>query len=193
MNNFLIKFVLLALLSFLFSQCTSDYQAPASVSTAAVNWADWNDWDKKQKQGNRPALVWIHTSTCENCIKQETDFFSNPIIVNYLNEHFHTAHLLDTYTEDIKVHGNTFRYIQRYADIGYHDLAYHLTKAERLKNQLPPYPSIALLDKDFNLIFPITKMIDVQELEMLLSYVKTEAFKNMKVGEYKAQFQTKLY
>ncbi len=184
MNKF-IKFSFL-LLAFTLVECTVDPEVEP------INWVDWTDWDNKRKLGDRPAIVWIHTASCENCIKQEKEFFGDPVIVNYINEHFYAAHLLDTYKEDIVTQNNTFRYVQRYSDVGYHDLAYHLTKAERLKNQLPPYPSIALLDKDFHLILPITKMIDVQELEMLLAYVKEEAFKTTKIKDFKAQYEGKL-
>lgn len=188
MNYFCKKIGVLLLLAFLCIQCTED------VVAEPINWIDWSEWDAKGRLEDKPAIVWIHTETCKECLEIEEEIFENPILAKYINENYYAASLLDTYKEDITTKGKTFSYVQRYSAIGYHELAYQLTKAQQLKAQLPPYPSIALLDKNFNLAFPITEMdrVDAKEMEVLLSYIKEEAFKEMKLAAYKAQFKSKL-
>ncbi len=185
MNKYIVLLLVLITASCMI-QCTSEEVAPP------INWRDWASWDTLRMKGDKPAIVWIHTETCEPCLNMEAEVFGHPYIAKYINEHFYAGDLPNSYQKSITTQGHTFHYVTRHNTIGYHDLAHQLTDANRFKFQMPLYPSIAFLDKDFSLIFSVVKPITAEEMEWLLAYVHEGAYKNMNTATFKAGFQSQL-
>ncbi len=162
----------------------------SQIAPKRVNWVDWNDWAAKEALGNKKGFVWIHSPECDDCKEMGRTTFGHPVIIDYLNEHYHAAKLDVHFEGDINTKGKTWKYINNIGAGGYHQLAASLL-GRQFGEQIS-YPSVVFLDENFNSIVPISQQLTTEELELLLVFVEEEHFKTMDIEQFKQQFVSKI-
>lgn len=184
-SMFLRTFFLIFVTRLLLVSCTQD-------TPKVVDWIDWSEWSKKEALGDKKALVWIHSPTCDDCIEMQQNTFGHPVIINYINEHFYAAKLDIDYQEAIFAKNRTWEYIPHLLEEGkgYHQLAIALLGKKN--GESISYPAIVFLDENFDTMIPITKQLTAKELELLLSFVEEEQFRNMNIEEFEKIFKSKI-
>ncbi len=179
------KNMLLAVILLLFLvNCTSPN------NSSEVNWVEWSDWAAKEALGDKKGFIWIHSPGCDDCIEMGRTTFAHPVIVKYMNEHYHAAKLDINFEGEIETKGKVWKYIDNIGGGGYHELGAALVGKKQ--GEQISYPAVVFLDENFNSIIPISQQLNAKDLELLLAFVEGEHFRSMSIDAFKAQFQSKI-
>lgn len=179
--------LIVAILMLLFVTSCSESQ---DVQT--VNWVDWSEWDAKEAQADKKGLIWIHSPGCDDCQEMGIETFGHPLIIKYINTHYHAAKLDVNYEGDIITKGETWQFIPSLiqGEQGYHQLSAALLGKK--EGEAISYPSVVFLDEKFNSIVPISQKLTAVELELLLAFVAEDHFKKMNIEQFKQVFKSKI-
>jgi thioredoxin-related protein len=107
--------------------------------------------------------------------------FTNPVIVNYVNDNFYAVKFDAETREDINFRGKDYKYVSQGMQ-GYNELA-----AEILNNQMS-YPTSVYLDENMDEIFPVPGYQESKVFESVLNYVATNSYKTTKFDDYQKSF-----
>lgn len=113
-----------------------------------VNWISFNELTNKMRTEPKSIVVFIHTDWCKFCAMQENSTFSDPKVVNELNENFYPVRLNAEEKNDIIFLNRQYRYKPSGAGTGYHELAELLGK----KDGKMSFPSTILLSKSWQVV-----------------------------------------
>lgn len=155
-------------------------------SSDTINWLTWEQWNEVAKLKDKKGLIWIHSPNCGDCISMEEETFLHPKIIEYLNQHFYAIKLDKDEKNTINTKGRVFRYVSDIHGVTYHELAAALSKSPTEITT----PTLVFLDENFESIVPIPQELSPKELDLLMHFVKEDAFKKMNVDEFKKTFQS---
>lgn len=150
-----------------------------------VKWYTIEEAEKLNKQQPRKIMIDVYTDWCSWCKKMDKETFENPVIAQYLNEHYYPVKLDAESKEDIVFNGNTFKHVAQGRN-GYHELA-----AGLLNGQMS-YPSIAYLNEKMELLGVIKGYKTAQAQEALLNWIVEEKYTTETLEEYQKTFRSKL-
>lgn len=167
-----------------------------------IQWLSWNDAiaaRTKFIEENKEAIatkkmfpkkffIDIYTNWCGWCKRMDASTFKDPVIVNYLNEHYHPVKLNAEMKDTVMFNGRTFFNSNPGAKRSTHTLA-----ASLLDSRLS-YPSYVILDENLarSMIFPGYKV--AEDLYGILIFYKTNqhlGYKQYVENEYKLKNQSK--
>ena len=116
----------------------------------------------------KPTLVFIHTSWCKYCKMMEKSTFQNPEIIQILKEKFYFILLDAESKQDVKFNNHTFKFKLNGLSSGIHELA---TELATINNEII-YPTIAVLDSNFSIVFQKHSVLNAKELLFILQNIK---------------------
>jgi thioredoxin-related protein len=134
-------------------------------SVAQLNNHSFPELDSLQKIEKRPIVVFIHTDWCRYCQAMKNTGFKNRQVVALLNEKFWFFGLDAEDKKDILFKGQLFRYKPTGAHTGIHELAEQLGTIE---GQIA-YPTLCILNADFEIIFQHNQFLPPADLLKLLN------------------------
>lgn len=124
--------------------------------------------EKISKENPKPFVVFIHTSWCNYCKMMENSTFKNPEIITLLNTDFYFISLDAESKEDIHFNNRKFSFKPNGQNTGIHELATELTTID---SQVV-YPTIAILEADFSIVFQKHSYINSKQLIAILKKIK---------------------
>jgi thioredoxin-related protein len=124
--------------------------------------------EKLCKENPKPYVVFIHTSWCNYCKMMKNSTFKNPEVIKILNTDFYFISLDAESKEDINFNNNTFKFQPKGQNTGIHELA---TELAAIDSQVV-YPTIAILDPDFSIVFQKHSFLNAKELLTILEKIK---------------------
>jgi thioredoxin-related protein len=124
--------------------------------------------EKLSKENPKPFVVFIHTSWCKYCKMMENSTFKNPEVIKILNTDFYFISLDAESKEDINFNNNTFKFQPKGQNTGIHELA---TELAAIDSQVV-YPTIAILDPDFSIVFQKHSFLNAKELLAIFEKIK---------------------
>ena len=116
----------------------------------------------------KPTLVFIHTSWCKYCKIMEKSTFQNPEVVQILNGKFYFILLNAGSKQDVKFNNHTFKFKPNGLSTGIHELA---TELATINNEII-YPTIAILNSNFSIVFQKHSVLSAKELLFILQNIK---------------------
>lgn len=116
----------------------------------------------------KPTLVFIHTSWCKYCKIMEKSTFQNPEVIQTLNEKFYFILLDAESKQDVIFNNHTFKFKPNGLNTGIHELA---TELATINNEIV-YPTIAVLDSNFSIVFQKHSILNTKELLFILQKIK---------------------
>jgi len=176
------KFKVLLIAVFLISFSNSLFAQVASQKKK-INWVDIETAQEKLKDEPRKLIVDVYTTWCGWCKKMDAGTFSNPIIVDYINEHFYAVKLNAETKKDIVFNGVTYKNPNPNARRPTHELASIAAVNGRLG-----YPTIVYIDENLKLLSQIASYMDARTLEPVIHFFAEEAYKTMTYEEYALTF-----
>jgi len=114
MKYLIIFLSLLTLTLFSCQQAGSDYGVePHEVSEAGLNWYSMEDLEQMKNIGDKKVLVDMYTDWCGWCKKMDKNTFTDPAVVEYLNQNFVLVKFNAEQKEPITFKGETYESVQR--------------------------------------------------------------------------------
>jgi len=170
------------LMAFKFIPTTETTTSPP----AQVNWYTWEDAVAANTVYKKKFYIDIYTDWCGPCKYMDRTTFSDPQVVNYLNEHFYPIKFNAERKEPLTHNGVTHVFMP-YQNRGYHQFA-----ASLMDGKLS-YPTSVFLSEDLTLEQRISGALTPIKMHKVLTYVAEETPKTnpMSWNEYQKQYDLK--
>lgn len=114
---------------------------------------------------SKNTLVYIYTDWCKYCMKMSETSLKDKEVQKQLSDNFHYVKLNAETKENIDFHGKTFQYKPSGINTGLHELAIELGS---IKGDLN-YPSICVLNDQYEIIYQSSGYLNTKEMLKLLS------------------------
>tara|TARA_R110002072_G_scaffold39563_6_gene113385 strand:- start:4667 stop:5188 length:522 start_codon:yes stop_codon:yes gene_type:complete len=148
-----------------------------------VNWLSFEKAIEINKTNPKPFLIDIYTDWCGWCKKMDSETYTNPIIVKYINENYHAIKLNGEGKEPITYKDYTFKFNQQ-GNTKYHELS-----AALLNGKLS-YPTTIILNKEEHLLDRIPGYLTPKKMEMVLAFFIKKDRKEKNWGDFAKKFKS---
>lgn len=163
---------------------TTPKKAPEvkAVNPVKVKWMTLEEALEKSKTDKRKIFVDVFTDWCGWCKRMDSTTFMNPVVAQYLNDHYYPVKFNAEQQKEIVFKDKTYQFKKNGAR-GYHELA-----AEWLNNRLS-YPTVVFLDESHGTIQPLSGYQDAAKMEAMLNYFGTDSHKKTPWETYQKNFK----
>ncbi len=165
----------------LFAACFTSLLGWAIPVSAQVQWMSWEQAMERMEQEPRKLLVDIYTDWCGWCKRMDATTFSQPLLAEYINEHFYPVKLNAESRDPLTWNGKTFDFV-RAGRNGYHALAAELTRG-RLS-----FPTIVFLNEKLEVIQPLPGYKEPAVFEQIVTYFGEDAYLRVPWEVYQRQY-----
>jgi len=135
-----------------------------TVAQSKVNWMSWNEAVEATKKEPKLILVDTYTNWCGWCKKMDQTTFRNPVIVEYLNEHYYAVKMNAEMKDTIDFNGYQFVNPNPKGRKSTHQLA-----ASLLDNKLS-YPSFVVLNGNIERMQILPGYKSAKQFEPIIRY-----------------------
>lgn len=129
-----------------------------------LNTYSFKEVDSILKKSPKNTVIFIHTSWCKYCLKMKQTTFKNKEIIKKLNENFLFVFFDAENNETITFNNQQFSYIPNGINSGVNELAIALAT---IKNEIS-YPTLCILNSNYEIIFQYNQFLDKTQLENIL-------------------------
>ncbi|MCB0756154.1 MAG: DUF255 domain-containing protein [Flavobacteriales bacterium] len=143
-----------------------------TVSSDKIHWVTLEEADKLRQKEPRKILIDVYTDWCGWCKRMDATTFHDPKLVEYVNKNYYAVKLDAEQKEPISIGGKTYEYDPNVGRRGVHKIAEELLQGKM------SYPTIVFLDEHMNMIQPLPGYRDAKEMQPILEYLATEAYKS---------------
>ena len=162
-NNYNINFLIKTSLSFL----VFFYSSLATSQT--INWMSLEEALNSQKNNPKKILIDVYTVWCGPCKLMDKKTFTNPDLVNYVNNHYYAVKFNGEGNEIIDFYGNTFsnpnyNINRKNSRNSTHQFAQFLG--------VKGYPTTIFLSESGDLITPVVGYLNVHQFELYIKMIK---------------------
>ncbi len=151
-----------------------------------IKWMTIEEAFAASQKKPKKIFIDVYTDWCGWCKVMDRNTFTNPVIVEYMNENYYSVKLNAEGKEDITLGARTYKTVGNV-----HELA-----ATLLKGQMS-YPTTVYLNEKLELIQPVPGYLEPRMFHQITTYFASnshtkEAFEQFKAGTYVKEFQAKL-
>ena len=151
---------------------------------AKIKWYSIEEAVELNKKKEKKFFIDLYTDWCGWCKKMDANTFTDPVIVEYMNENFYPVKFDAESSEPVTVSG------QEYVNPNPEGRRSSHQFAIALLNGKMSYPSFAFLDQDVKLITVLPGYNPPEKLEPILHFIVDEAYKDESFQEYHATFKS---
>lgn len=151
----------------------------------AIQWLSLEQAEKANAQVPKKFFIDVYTDWCGWCKVMDAQTFQHPVVAKIINQYFYPVKFNAEQKTDITFNNKTYKYIES-GRSGYNELA-----AEFLQGKLS-YPTVVYLDENLAMIQPIAGFLKPAEIEPILKYFGTNAYKSIEWDKYVASFKSEL-
>jgi len=158
----------------------------ANNNEKKINWVTIEEALELNEANPKKIFVDIYTDWCGWCKRLDANTFSNPVIIDYVNDNFYPVKLNAEQSEPIVFRGVTFENPKPGQRRSAHNFAIAITQG-RLS-----YPSLAFIDENLNVIIALPGYKTPTQLEPWLVFISQEVYKdNPNYNDFAETFQGK--
>lgn len=173
-------------LNFLFSFTYAQENKPEGE----IQWMEIETAVNRNLNSQKKILIYIYSDNCGWCKKMSEMSFSEPVISQYINEHYYPVKLNASLERPITLGNQTYKRIA--ADPVNKTTTYHELIVTLLGGRLA-YPAIALINEKMEYMGVEFGYRDPRQLEAWLNYISTNEFiKTPDFATYRNTFKGKL-
>ena len=116
-----------------------------AVDNSKIKWYTLNEAIELNKTNKKKFVIDIYTNWCHWCKVMDKETFTDPAVIQYMNEHFYAIKFDAESKENISFQGKDFKFVNA-GRRGINTLAYFLLDGRT------SYPTLVYLDEDLNKI-----------------------------------------
>lgn len=166
-----------------FRPAANKYVSAPAHESKKINWMSFREAFELNQKAPRKVIVDVYTGWCGWCKVMDQRTFTQPAIIDYVNEHFYAVKLDAEQADDIVVGGNTYK-----KQGNTNELATSLLQGKM------SYPSTVFMNEKMGVIQPIAGYLEPRTFHQIITYFggdfqTKEKFDDFKAGTYVKQFQ----
>lgn len=174
-------FPILLLSALLFSNAQTLFaQSQSTSKESKINWISLEEADRLRRTEPRKVMIDVYTDWCGWCKRMDRTTFVEPNLVKYVNENYYAVKLDAEQRESITIGGKKYDYDPNMGRRGVHKIAQELLQGKM------SYPTIVFLDESMNMIQPIPGFMEAKDMQPILEYLASEAYKETPWEEWLA-------
>ena len=159
----------------------------SAMAQEKINWMSIEAAEARCAKEPKMVFIDVYTDWCGWCKRMDASTFANPVIAQYMNEHFYCvkfdAERQDTLTFQGKQFVGNMRPDGRK---GSHQLAQALLKGKM------SYPSYVIMNEEMKAIQVIGGYQEAKQFEPMIHYFGDEAYKAMSGEDFLKDFKSEL-
>ncbi len=145
----------------------------------AIHWMTIEEAEAKMKMQPRFILIDMYTNWCGWCRKMDKETYDNPFVGQYINEHYYPVKLNAETRDSLTFQGKKWGF---QPDKRVNELAYQLAFGKL------SYPTTVICSPDMKVVNPIAGYMDVNMMEMILTFFGDNKYKTVKWDDYRHDF-----
>jgi thioredoxin-related protein len=162
-------------------------QKKADVKPSTIKWYSFEEAMIKNAQfPKKKIFVDVYTDWCGWCKKMDATTFSNPVIIDYMNENFYAVKLNAERKDSLIIDGKLYINVNPTGNRSTHQIA------EMLLNNRMSYPSYAFLDEMGRSITVVPGFVEAAGFEPILHYFGDNQYLKSSWETYQKQFVGKI-
>lgn len=151
--------------------------------TPVINWMSFEEAYELNKTKPKKIFIDMYTHWCGWCKRMDATTFANPVIIEYLNQHFYAVKMDAERKDTVMIDGVTFVNPSPGRNRSSHQLAIEL-----LRGQMS-YPSFVFLNEKSQMLTVVQGYQPPKEFEPILHFFAEDAFTDQKWEEFRAVFK----
>lgn len=144
-----------------------------------INWMTWDEVQVAMKKEPRKVWVDVYTDWCGWCKVMDKKTFSNPEVISYMNEHFYAVKFNAEGNQDIMFQGTKYGMDGKTNEL-----------AVKLMNGQMSYPTLVIMEENFQNPQPIPGYMPVDRIESIMKYLGNGVYKHQQFEEYVKNFKS---
>jgi uncharacterized protein YyaL (SSP411 family) len=132
-----------------------------------IEWISFEEATQKQKEHFKPIYIDLYTDWCHWCKVMDRETYTDPNVINYINDKFYAVKLNAETRDTIKWKGNVYTYDPRYR---VNSFSLYITD-----NQ-PSFPTTVFLTDDKTAPMALPGYFKPKEIELMVKYVGEGAY-----------------
>ncbi len=155
--------------------------APAPPKeSGGINWISMDELQMKMKEKPKRVYMDMYTDWCGWCKKMDASTFSNPDVVKYMNENYYCVHFNAERKDNFRFLGKEYSFDP---EKKVNTLAFELMHGKL------SYPTSIIMEPLYQNPLPIPGYLTVQQLEGIVKYFGTNAYKTTSWDDYQKSFK----
>ena len=152
---------------------------------AKINWISFKEAYELNQKAPRKLVIDVYTGWCGWCKVMDQRTFTQPAIIDYVNEHYYAVKLDAEMKEAVTIGEKTFTYQEQARA---HELAVSLLQGKM------GYPTTLFMNEKMEMIQPISGYLEPRLFHQIVTYFggnyqTKEQFDAFKTGTYVKEFQ----
>lgn len=164
-----------------FIVCISNVQG----QNQQLNWVSLEKAEQLNKKEPKKIFLFFHTNWCGVCKTFEKKILKSPIVIEQLNNDYYPVKFNGEQKESVTFDGVTYKYVSADKSRGANQFAIDV-----LQGQLA-FPSIVILEEDYDPINIIRGLQPKELFEQYLSYISSNAYLTQEWFDYSKQEEPK--
>lgn len=160
------------------------------AATEDIKWYSMTEALAMQEQSKKKLFVDVYTTWCGPCKFLSTTTFTNPVIAKAISEYYIPVKFDAEGKDTISYKGK--EYVNPNPTAGPRQSTHQLTFAIAQTQQGIAYPTMVFMDENQDIIQPISGALSATQLEPILSFFGTDAYKNISWDDYLKSFQSQI-
>jgi thioredoxin-related protein len=147
-----------------------------------IKWYSFEDAYQLNKKKQKKIFIDVYTDWCGWCKKMDSDTFTNPVIIEYMSNHFYCVKLNAERRDTVIIDGVTFTNANPANKRSVHQIAIELLKGKM------SYPSYVFLNEKSQWLTVVPGYQGPKDFEAVLHYFGEDDYQKTPWEEYKASF-----
>jgi thioredoxin-related protein len=157
----------------------------SAQNTVQVKWYSFEEAVELAKKNPKKIFIDVYTDWCGWCKKMDQETFSNPVIANYLNEHFYPVKLNSETTDTIHFEGH------RFVNEGQARRSAHQLSISLLQGKMS-YPSVVYMSENFQLITVVPGYMNASAIEPVLKFISENHYQRISYDDFQRNFTSSI-
>ncbi|NEN23092.1 DUF255 domain-containing protein [Cryomorpha ignava] len=156
----------------------------AQNKTGGINWISWDEVEAKMEKEPRKVMVDVYTDWCGPCKMMNNTTFSDPQVVQYINENYYAIKFNAEGSGEVTFRGTTYKNETYDANKAGRNGTHDLTRAIAPVNGRIAYPTIVYMDEDFGILSPVQGFYKPEQIMPILTFFAENVYKDKTWEEY---------